>query len=384
MERAASPSASVDSFVKSARRLIVAQILVGFLAFGVAIWATLATANYQKFRDAARAAEEAARIASDEAKKSADASKRAKEEAEASKTDAQEAQLLAAQYMRLASVSRGVLQAQTPEQFTNAAREIELQIQDNPAADAAVYALLATAQFRSDQPDRRSSAIASIETAIRKNNDKLKILGADEIGALSSLDYNEAIYLDRLAYLCALYPNEVSAPLNGLESYPPAVRAALAGDGIIEAHVGLSNQCGPDAKSAVLSKIQQVSGARNDAPATEDLFKVQTIFYHIRDEADRAVAAGASDRLNAAGYKPAGVELVPTPYPAGVRYYYPEQREEARKISDMIKEAYGDQWSDEAFNIVLLKGFQGLPRDRVEVWLPSITELAEEVPPVSE
>jgi FtsZ-binding cell division protein ZapB len=138
----------------------------------------------------------------------------------------------------------------------------------------------------------------------------------------------------------------------------------------------LAQRCGAvlaSAPSSARADQMQPSGAE-----TSDAFKVRLVFLHIRDEADRADAQRLGEALSQRGYRVRRIELVGPPrgYRESLRYYYPQQAGEASAIGGEIAAIANEigvtGWSGWRPQLVSLEGaYENLPRDRVEVWLPS-------------
>jgi hypothetical protein len=109
-------------------------------------------------------------------------------------------------------------------------------------------------------------------------------------------------------------------------------------------------------------------------PASE--YKVWSVFFHIRVEADRTAAVALAQGLCAAGYAVPGIELVPEPasYPRwnDVRFYHEQQKAEAQHVAGLVsslaRAANAEAWSSEP-RVRPLSGYQDLPEDRIELWL---------------
>ena len=376
---------SVHAFVATARVLLVVQIIVGIAAAATALWATQAVFNYARAKTVAEAAQARAakeKQAAKDAREEADVSRREATEAEAA---ANAARQRAEAYTLIAVRSRNVLQATSPQDFREAALELESELAElsldgagllGDASEVSILALLATAQFRSDLPERSNKALASIDRAIRLNNTRLARLTQE--ASLAGIDYNEGIYLDKLSYVCAASPGEETVLINAIQTFPPAVKVALMGSGRIEGHYGVRSEC----PEAALRTIRTDLGRRTDAaeaPSRSELFRISRIFIHVETEAARPDGERVKAALDG-HFRPQGVQVIGKAFRPGVRYYYPEQRTQAEEIAGRIAAAYGDDWPGAEFRTVLLRGYQGLPRDQVEVWLPPLSASPQPAP----
>lgn len=376
---------SVHAFVATARVLLVVQIIVGIAAAATALWATQAVFNYARAKDVAEMAQARAakeKQAAKDARQQADLSRLEATEAEAA---ANAARQRAEAYTLLAVRSRNVLQATSPKDFREAALELEGELAElsldgagllGDASEVSILALLATAQFRSDLPDRSSKALASIDRAIRLNNTRLDRLTQE--APLAGIDYNEGIYLDKLSYVCAASPGEETVLINAVQTFPPAVKVALMGSGRIEGHYGVRSECPEAALRTIRTDLGRRTGEA-DVPTRSQLFKINRIFIHVGSEAARPDGERVKAALDG-HYHPEGVEVIGRSFRPGVRYYYPEQKSQAEEIAGRIAAAYGDDWPEAEFRTVLLRGYQGLPRDQVEVWLPPLSEPPQGAP----
>jgi hypothetical protein len=112
------------------------------------------------------------------------------------------------------------------------------------------------------------------------------------------------------------------------------------------------------------SRIESTSSAR---------YRIRRVFPHIRVESDRAAAIALGTSLCNSGYEVPGIELVPAPRPyprqADLRFYYEEQRAEAQHIASLVAGASTPaRWMEPG--VRLLSGYQNLPEDQVELWVP--------------
>lgn len=108
-----------------------------------------------------------------------------------------------------------------------------------------------------------------------------------------------------------------------------------------------------------------------------DPYRITIVYLHIRSEADRADAQRLRERLRAAGYRVPGIQLVAAPrgYSANVRYYYEPQAAQSQQITARVTAAINElgiagwtNWTPR--QVSLAGGYDNLPRDRLEVWLP--------------
>jgi len=182
----------------------------------------------------------------------------------------------------------------------------------------------------------------------------------------------------RLAtYLCL--SGDDAGARQAVEAAPEGFAAALRQD------ADLADVRGEYARACTIVVGLDQAGAGPSAPGTTtgapvadaDPYKVRIIYVHIREESDRPDAERLRARLRAAGYRVPGIQLVAAPrgYGANLRYYYEPQAQEAAAITGIVAEALRADgitgwsgWSPR--NVSLASGYENLPRDRVEVWLP--------------
>lgn len=226
--------------------------------------------------------------------------------------------------------------------------------------------LLAEAQFKSDNA---GDAITTIERLQQLPH------GEPEDGILLNI---------RLAkYSCAA--DDIDRARNlVIGEFAERHRALLLGeDGFSEACAALVEELEADPNGAASMPL---------AVAIDPAFKVRLVFLHIRQESERGTAIRIAEALcNEHGYSIPGIERIapPRPYPriGDLRYYHSEQEGEATRIGLSIERLMAEEgWRDTRLSVLPLVGFDGLPRDRVEVWLPERdtgpgVELAEERAP---
>jgi hypothetical protein len=391
---------SMQSFVQTARLLVLVQIVVGGAAAATALWATKAVFDYTEAKTQAEDAE--AKYTKEKI-----AAKKAAEEAETAREDASAERRRADKYTQLAVRSRNVLQATSPADFREAAIGLESELENLGAglvgdeSEVSLLALLATAQFNSDVPEKNRKALRTIDRAININSQRINRLEW-QINP-SSYDYNETIYLDKLAYECAdmteAEKREEGGLLNIIQTFPPPVRLALvppADPGTdqvkserIAEHFRIRRECSASQLTWITNTRVDTGPSAPSAslPPRTDFFKVKKVSVRAGDEMDDSIV----DRLKTTlkiGYELEVFERVQSSYKPGVRYFYSEQEAQAEEIREKVRASYGEEWPDTAFDVVLLKGYQGIRRDQVEVWLPyetrspspvAVPELAEEV-----
>jgi hypothetical protein len=99
-------------------------------------------------------------------------------------------------------------------------------------------------------------------------------------------------------------------------------------------------------------------------------YKITHVSIQIREEQQRARAIQIAKSLCTAGYTVAEIELVAKErsYPSAgdIRYYYAEQSGEAEQIAAVIGDA------GVPLKARRLLGFDGLSRNRIEIWLPVV------------
>jgi hypothetical protein len=122
--------------------------------------------------------------------------------------------------------------------------------------------------------------------------------------------------------------------------------------------------------------VPQIQLVFQSAPKDTAAFKITKVFIHISDRADQSKAEALRQALAKQGFSVPGIELVPTGYPrAGqLRYYYEVQRPQAEEIVQRANEALaagtGAAASMPPLTLRSIESlYQGLPQDRVEIWL---------------
>ena len=358
---------------RTARVLIAGQIIAAMAAVAAVVWAVQAELDRGKARAAADSALAEARAQAEVASNAAEALEAARAEVLGAQAEAVGARRLAKAHALISARSRTILLAASPGDFRQVALEIDNELSEltydgvprlGEGAEVAILSLLAMAQFRSDLPDHHSKALESIERAIRLNDARLA-----QAESLARLDLNEGIYLDKLSYICAARPGDVAALRSALDAFPAEVITALAGTGRRAQHYSLRSACSSDAQTAISEGLDKLAGAGKAASQAE-LFKIRRIFINAESDALLPFAERAGEALHP-DYELQGFASMGGSYWPGVRYYYPDQKTEAEAIARRVQEAYGEAWPDIRFDAVLLKGYQGLARDQVEVWLPA-------------
>lgn len=140
----------------------------------------------------------------------------------------------------------------------------------------------------------------------------------------------------------------------------------------LSGETGFQTEC-----AALVAELTASAGPTTTTTTAPDPeYQITMVYLQMRHESDRAIAAAVGAQMCAGGYSAPGVELVAEgrPYPAagGVRYYYPEQQGQAQSIAETVGALIGVRL--EARPVV---GLQGLPRDRVEIWLPEAVRLTD-------
>jgi hypothetical protein len=147
---------------------------------------------------------------------------------------------------------------------------------------------------------------------------------------------------------------------------------------------GFRRACAP----LVAELTAEVSSTSTTPPPVADpLFKVRLVFLHVRGDRDRAAAIRVAQGLcDTHGYSVPGIEHVAPArdYPQGgdVRYYHAAQKAEAEEIARHVGALLAaEQWSDARLEVRPLVGYDALPQDRVEVWLPARSGAVAEASP---
>jgi hypothetical protein len=331
---------AIRSFVGAARGLIVAQVVVALAALGAGGWAVLKVREATDAKAIAEAEREAAQTAKNEA-------------AERIKQSQDYAALLA-EFTR-ASDSKGL---------ADAISSLTARIEQQGGADARVYALLAAAYFRSGNVFDAAGAAAA-----RRNGEALQQLR--EIGADTEL--NEQLYLDLAAYRCAA--NFAKAEVvSAVGNAPAPALAVLAVDGEsgVAAHslMRRDNERWPQCRQWVQEHLAMEAPRLAQAGAQNDLFRIKIAFVQAPPNLDgpardRAIAILEQNQITVPP-----VETIARDFAPGVRFYHAEQQAEAERIAAALRGgASGEQWSAANFRTQQIAG-SGLPRDRIEVWLP--------------
>jgi hypothetical protein len=186
-------------------------------------------------------------------------------------------------------------------------------------------------------------------------------------------------YARLIAYQCA--SGNAGGAAATVAAAPAGFAAAVQFDRQTSALIaGACGQTAPEltamlsAASAGTSTVSE--GDRAEANAAS-AFQVRIIYLHIRDEADRADAERLAVALRQANYRVPGIELVESPrgYGPNVRYYYEQQADQSRAITELAVNAARELglagWSEWQPRQVSLAGrYDRLPSDRVEIWLP--------------
>lgn len=200
---------------------------------------------------------------------------------------------------------------------------------------------------------QRSLRRALAQVQYLKGDARAAIGTMNEVRALPGADAGEASSEALLlaTYYCAAGAAESARPLLTAEARrDPGVLSSV-------------REAGCEALVRELTQTQ----AATEVAAPSEAYKIRLVFLHIRNEPQRASAIDLAQRLCAAGYAVPGIEHVAEPrsYPArgDIRYYYAEQRGEAERIAALAGPAANPMVARR------LVGLDGLPRDRVEIWL---------------
>lgn len=337
-------AATVRALVRGTRTALYVQLFVAVLALGAIVFALLTLRNIQGDVAVAKGELEAAR----------GELKTAREERDAI----------------AASNEKILLGRDALAEGANEAAVIHLR------EAVALYADDATAQSLLAQALYATSDFAGAADAMRR----AIALKPDRFGNHARL----------AAYLCAAGEGPAAraavaaAPAGFLTALQEDAQLGAARDQLLQrcgASVLPQSQVAAPAPSAPITTSTETtsSGAATATPprtsAGVDPYRVRIVFLHIREEADRADAERVAERLRAANYRVPGIELVPAPrsYGANVRYYYEPQAAEADRIAALVTEAAAgiEGWAGwRPRKVSLAGGYESLPRDRVEVWLP--------------
>jgi hypothetical protein len=248
-----------------------------------------------------------------------------------------------------------------------------------------------------NDPDTLSS-MAQVQAALGRFGDAAATmrLAIDKAGADSAF----VDYARQATYSCRA--GGAAQGQAALQSAPQGFASALNGADLAAARAELVAACG----AAVLGSAQPQAPMAGEPPPLADRpppppsssesaansrriglgtravrdaldpYKIKIVYLHIRDESDRADAERVAGALRAANYRVPGIELVAAPrgYGASVRYYYAAQATEAHTIAGQVSAAVRDLnitgWTGWTPRETPLGGYERLPRDRLEVWLP--------------
>ncbi|HKG20461.1 MAG TPA: tetratricopeptide repeat protein, partial [Blastocatellia bacterium] len=108
-----------------------------------------------------------------------------------------------------------------------------------------------------------------------------------------------------------------------------------------------------------------------DPPPTGEQSAPQVFF--IINEQDSAILKKLSDILVSKGFNVQNVEQNDMEGVRGVRYYYPEDKENAEKIRKIVSDAIAaepDLFKWNIPRIYLSKSYRAVPRGSIDVWLP--------------
>lgn len=376
---------NVGRFVASARRLIVIQVImtvVALIAAGVA--------TFLIYRSLIEQREAVQRIA----------------EAEVKEDNATKATADLADFSRLVGQMRSILQADTPEEFGAAAAKLRDEVKLRPDEDA--FTLLATAYYRSAPPlvigapddlavaANRSKRVEKLREAadvllgaVRLNQKRVADYQPDSAGSGDPPRHSEALYLELVAMQCALVktlsfdpgmtPASALDELLKTQPLPEDLKTVFIVERKLATHPLVMRECGPDltriAATALGVSFETADDSLITQAAIDDAYRISRIFLHVRSGAPIDLAVKLEQGLEAGEYKVPGIERVAqsaAAYRPSVRYYYDEQKGQAGDIQRQVAElasANGASWTADA--IPLLKvDIAGLPRERVEVWLP--------------
>lgn len=122
---------------------------------------------------------------------------------------------------------------------------------------------------------------------------------------------------------------------------------------------------------AAPGKLANAAPAPAAAAPGSGEYAVVRAFLHIRAESQRAAAIDIANSLCAAGYVVPGIEQVSGAYPVDgqIRYYYRQQAADAGRALELASSAAAKAKWPGAFRSVLFAR-DGLPKERVEIWLP--------------
>ena len=410
-------SASIERFVASARRLILIQIIVGVLALGAVVIASVQIVS----------AVEAKKEALQEQDKAGKAIQVAEVSTRRSQT-----------FIALASMSRQILRASTPEEFAAAADA--LQDQASLVQDADVFSLLATAHYRAagdpvtpclaaepapGAPDcdeeqiadekkartlRLVSAAANAVEAIRAN--AADVSGGGE--AAPTVDVTS--FLDLAAFQCAAVREQAIDPSDpdidgflaavSVVTLPPQVREQLGfSPARISEHNLLRRECRgplePIARAWLLGAPDETGsveipadnnpagvppdvGGEDDPTEAAEPFGISNLYFHVPDKASQELSSKIGDATaRALSSQLRGTEVITqhqSSYRSSIRYYYEEQAGDAQRLRETIVReaaALGVALTEESLPVVQLR-IANLPVDNIEVWLPQLQQVSQQ------
>lgn len=185
---------------------------------------------------------------------------------------------------------------------------------------------------------------------------------ATPIAAVSKLSYKPPI--PELFVMAAISPVTFSIdpiPLPDVRTFPTIPSS--------------KNLPGPTERTGSQTNLDSLTELREGMPPAESPvenrgYKITYVSIQIRDEQQRAGAIQIAKSLCMAGYMVPEIELVAKeksyPSTGDIRYYYAEQGREADQIATLIGR------TDALLKVRRLAGFDNLPRNRIEIWLPAV------------
>jgi hypothetical protein len=365
---------NVNRFVASARRLIIVQIIVAIVALIAAIAATVLI--WRAFVEQGEAAE-----ATREAEL-------AREDAALAKIQADQAIQQSQRELRRIATMRPILQATTWQEYAAAADELEETARQIPDED--VYALLAAAHYRGASPENADRANRLVKaTALLLEATRLNKKRVDETKGSSSsaekAEYNIQLFTDYIGVQCAVLRSSDRGSadiLNSLQllAMPVDVVEILQTENELRRSPIIERECGQSFLETIES-FYRIDAFSPGSFVRSVNFDIGKVFMQISDEQDRALAAAISrDLEQTSNLQVPGIERIvsaASAYKPSIRYYHQAQLRQAEEIQLAVLRSANTNnanWTETDIPLVKLN-LADLPRDRLEVWLPSQSSL---------
>jgi hypothetical protein len=155
----------------------------------------------------------------------------------------------------------------------------------------------------------------------------------------------------------------------------------------VTTHLGATqNGVLPDKCRHLMPRVVNASSGGDEPPYdpadADPEYRIRTVYLHIGSDSDRAAAQLLGQKLCNAGYAVPGIETASAPKANELRYYYPEQVEEAEHLASLFKAdpAPARWWT--APSVRQLGGFTNLDRHIAEIWLTPSRSMSGATTPV--